>query len=210
VTQVTDAWQARSGEAWCAGYWNSDAMPHRNFIIQGLRLLRPFSRVLEIGCHCGPNLRRVHREWPLVDLAGMDVNAEAVGYGLNAARAEGWEWDAYVGDFTKGLGALKTPYDVVVSCYALAYCTTEEIRVVMDHVMRLARRGVVLAEPMARWPGKSLTVPEWAVAEFAHDYGSLVRSRTEGAIVTRWEIDPPVDRLNGVVVARFASAKLAG
>jgi cyclopropane fatty-acyl-phospholipid synthase-like methyltransferase len=178
-------------------------MRHRDLVIQGLRLLRPFTRVLEIGCNAGPMLRRIHREWPGLHLAGMDVNREAVNHGLAAARSEGWEWDAYAGDFTAGLRALTEPYDVVVSCYALAYAGPEQIDGVMAEVARLARGGVVLAEPMIRGPSRRLETHPDASVEWAHDVEGLLRGRVEAKTIwTRWTVDPPVDRLDGVLVAR--------
>ena len=64
--------------------------------------------------------------------------------------------------------------DLLFSCYALAYVAPRELRGVLEQVLRIARTGLVLAEPQAMPgapAGRTNDVPEWR-----HDYAAELRA----------------------------------
>jgi len=93
--------------------------------------------------------------------------------------------------------------DVVLSCYALAYLAPADLDAVLYDLGRVARRAVVLAEPMTDQPQ---AVPHPALSgyrEWAHNYQASVRwLPTWQPLTVRVDpVTPPVDRLNGILVA---------
>lgn len=62
---------------WKTSYLDGWQHPHRKVIIDELRK-KPFGSLCEIGCASGPNLKLIRKEFPSVQLGGIDVNAEAI------------------------------------------------------------------------------------------------------------------------------------
>jgi len=195
TTDATLYWQTRhltAGPEWVDRYWQSRAMPHRAQIIRALRSLAPFASVYEAGCNAGPNLACIRAAWPAVTLAGCDVNPRAV------AWATEWLVGARI-TCESLLDALVTlaphAHDVILSCYALAYLGPDDVATAISLMRRAARLGIVVAEPMGPRSERvdGLDYPEWR-----HPYQALM-PRGEFCAV-----QPPADRLNGLIVERCA------
>jgi SAM-dependent methyltransferase len=164
---------------------------------QAIESLPGVQSVLEIGCGPGANLRAwraAHPEWVLL---GVDVNPAAVR----------WCQRQFAGDRDVVLACedyLTSPWlpmaDVVVSCYSLAYVDPAALDGMLAKCWRSARRGLVLAEPMA---GDGLPVGPCAAEqeEWRHDYAEALWRVGARQLIT-WPVTPPADRLNALVVAR--------
>ncbi len=218
ATREAAEWWARprteTAETWIANYQRSLGIRHRVAISQIIGRLGATS-VLEIGAHCGPNLLRLALDHPgLTHLHGFDVNAAAVAAGNRWAVSEqvADRVQLAVGAFPAAVESLPSAsVDVVLSCYVLAYTAPEDIDAALYEVGRIARRAIVIAEPMTG--GDSIaTRMSNGYQEWTHNFeralpwiGSL-RGMTAEIVPIR----PPVDRLNGIlVVARGDDASNA-
>ena len=213
-TQTVEAatWWARSRGAtasnWVATYQKSLQSRHRDVIVQAVRSVPDVTSVLEVGSHCGPNLIRIAQACPGIgQLTGIDVNTEAVTAGNRWVSSLGLSErialiDGRVPDKTSELpdGCV----DVVLSCYALAYIAPADLDAVLYEMGRLAKRALVLAEPMTQG-----TEPSRAKAslsdyrEWAHNYQAASRwiNTWRGCQLRVETVTPPVDQLSAVLVA---------
>jgi SAM-dependent methyltransferase len=197
-------WRKRSGDEWTATYWNDDRAPRRDNIIDALRSTfgTPVS-VLDVGCNAGPNLRRIAAEFPGCRLSGFDVNQEAIDVAVQRFSDAGIDVALSVGSFYEVLPRIATDsIDVVVSSYSLAYVPPASLREVLGELVRIARRGLVLAEPMAfggtRSPGV-LTVP-WH--DWRHDYAAeLIGIGLAPSGVAVFDVPVPGEQDSGLLVA---------
>jgi trans-aconitate methyltransferase len=196
-------WERQRGEAWVARYWNDLHAPRRDMIIDAIRdsFGEPES-VLDVGCNAAPNLRRVHEEFPRCRLAGFDVNVEAVEYARTRFAEMGTTADLWIGTFDDELARLGPgSFDLVISSFALAYVPPRDMPRILGNCARIARRGLVLAEPLpfdAQRPEGVLSgTPDWR-----HDYrrllGDLGLTRVETA-----DAPEPGHPWSGLVVARL-------
>jgi cyclopropane fatty-acyl-phospholipid synthase-like methyltransferase len=216
ATVETADWWARprgeSSQQWIANYQRSLQTRHRTAIAQIVGELQP-ETVFEVGCHCGPNLVRLAQEFPALRMIGIDASAEAV--------VAGRSWVAQLGfgdrvqlntqRFPADTERLATgSFDVVLSCYSLAYIAPGDLDAALYECGRLATRAVIIAEPMA--VGTHRPPPVEYVSryrEWAHDYqdtlrwiGSLADVRTRVV-----PVEPPVDRLNAILVIERDDAR---
>ena len=177
---------------WVKRYWDSSDRNHRTLILTALESLGEFSSVLELGCNTGPNLKRIHERWPRVDLAGVDVNSDALTYGREAAHNEGWDFTTCHGTF---LDALTGPrYDVVLTCYSLCYLDQEDIDPILAASLACAKVGVVIAEPMVLNEDEGICnapIPEYHYNYFKR----LPKGRTKGL----FKVSPPEHHLNYIL-----------
>ena len=196
---ITQYWSGRAytfpegTSAWISRYWDSWQAPYRQRLADALA---PFvgagaRSVLEIGCHCGPNLRLWRSRWPTLQCWGFDVSTEAIAAGQQFFAGDPHA-DVWVEDLRRALTLPRA--DVVVSCYALAYVPPEELAETVGRLRDAARMAMILAEPMAFGgdaEGRCADDPE----EYRHDYVRLLAWHGV-ATVTMLE---PVDRLNAIL-----------
>jgi hypothetical protein len=180
-------WLRRGGEDWVAGYWDDDHSPRRDRLIEVARAtFGTPSSVLDIGCNAAPNLRRVAAEFPGCRLAGFDINVEAIAGARRRFAEAGIAVDLSVGSYYDLLPATPSDsVDIVISSFALAYVPPANLPAVLADVLRIAVRGLVLAEPHSLDGGRVagvLTVPWY---DWRHDYADtlvqlgVARSRIE-------------------------------
>lgn len=209
-TVQTANWWARpradKAEAWIEDYQKSLHARHRDLIAQIVGEIGA-ETLLEIGAHCGPNLVRLADSYPSLKMIGVDANQEAIEAGQAWVKRLGMsdrirlETRRYP-DATDSMpsGAC----DIVLSCYTVAYVSPVDLDAALYEMGRLARKAVILAEPMrlssADAPADVRNLSGYM--EWAHDYqralpwiGSLRGARSRVV-----PVDPPVDRLNGVLV----------
>jgi hypothetical protein len=93
--------------------------------------------------------------------------------------------------------------DVVISCYALAYMAPPDLDAMLFEMGRLARRAVILAEPMTDQPTATPHVLLNGYRDWAHNYIAASRwiGTWRGMTVQIARIEPPVDRLSAILVA---------
>lgn len=213
LTQETANWWARSRgtttATWVSTYQQSLNARHRDQIV-GLVKELGVTSLLEVGSHCGPNLVRMAQECPAItSLSGVDVNPDAIAAGqhwieslhlqdrIELAVGRAPEATAHIAD-----GAV----EAVLTCYALAYIDPRDLDAMLYEVGRLASKAILLAEPQA--PEKSIALNQTLSGyhEWAHSYESAARwiATWRGRTVRVVPVSPPVDRLNGIVVATRA------
>jgi len=208
TVQATEWWQRprlEKTQQWIAEYQKSLRTRHRLVISRIVGDLQPHSLV-EIGCHCGPNLIRLANDHPSIEtLVGLDVNTDAIEAGKNWVAAQGLSSRI-------GLMAAKTPeatqqwpdrsVDVVLSCYALAYIAPPDLDSVLWELGRIAAKAIVLAEPMTDGLTETHTMLN-GYQEWAHNYHATAKwmSTWSGMTLKTAIVDPPVDRLARVLVA---------
>jgi hypothetical protein len=208
-------WRTRhhtAPEGWADHYWDAWEQPHRQTLQTLVGWVRRVTEpqddetLVEIGCNAGPNLRRWAQAWPRVKLVGIEINTAAIHRLIQGAEAEGWIDRLTVvipSDPQDPLRDVKNhvnQVDVIVSCYSLTYLT--EARLTIERAVKLAVKGLVLAEPTLLGP-PATTWPVSSAPETHRDYLPLVVRAHPRAETLTVEIDPPVDRLNGMVAARW-------
>ena len=212
-TETVEAanWWARprgaAASTWIATYQKSLTSRHRDVILAAVQSVPDVTSVLEVGSHCGPNLMRIAQACPGVEqLTGVDINAEAASAGAQWADRLGLsERIAFqvgrVPDLTSALpdGCV----DVVLSCYALAYIAPRDLDAVLYEMGRLARRAVILAEPMTHTGPATTKVSFSEYHEWAHNYRDASRwlNTWHGSTIRIEPVSPPVDHLRDVLVA---------
>jgi ubiquinone/menaquinone biosynthesis C-methylase UbiE len=203
-------WWARprtnDGASWIDNYKRSLGSRHRSVIAAIVGDLAATS-VLEVGCHCGPNLIRLATEHPQIEqLTGVDVNAQAIAAGTSWAAERGLSERIQLVTGAIPAASQMLPdrcVDIVLSCYALAYIAPADRDAVLWEIGRLARRAVILAEPMTDQPGAVLKSTLDGYSEWAHNYQAASRwiGTWRGMTMRTVSVDPPVDQLRTVLVA---------
>jgi hypothetical protein len=206
-------WQrkAAAGPSSWADYWDTLRAPHRDEIVRAFQNLPPFESVLEVGAGPGVNLWRLLEAFPDVDLTGLDVSEAAVDDGTQRFEAamESGEFPGEgrvalcAGELPDALQAMQ-PVDVVLSCYALAYVPPADIQATIQQLLTLARRAVVILEPMMV-PGVPVgRIPNVGASkrpvEYRYDYLGWFSLLSKGWRVTQYK-PVVVDRMNRLLVA---------
>ncbi len=218
-TQTVEAaaWWARTrGEksaTWIGRYKNSLKARHRDVIAGVIGDLSAMS-VLEVGCHCGPNLVRLANQHPTIEtLLGIDVNEDAITEGRNWVASQGLSTRIHlkpgrVPEATQDLS--DGCVDVVLSCYALAYISPPDLDGVLWEIGRLARKAIVIAEPMTDEITVTSTCTLEGYQEWAHNYRRASRwiGTWQGMTFGSADVVPPVDHLEHVLVAVRGSESL--
>lgn len=190
---------------WISGYKNSLHARHRDAIIEVVRRYDVAS-VLEVGCHCGPNLIRLAQDVPtLTDLFGIDANKQAIDAGNEWAAESGLSDRVRmkVGRFPADTVNMPDHCaDVVLSCYALAYLSPTDLDAALFELGRLARKVVILAEPVSNGAATALSRTVQGYMEYAHAYGKALKwiGSMRGMQLRILDIAPPVDYLNAILI----------
>lgn len=209
TAQASAFWAERHttyGPSWFDRYWNDTAAPHRAAVIETIQSVhrrRPITSVIELGCHVGTNLRLLGEALPHLALSGVDINAEAIRHGEERfAALEGAAAPPSLvhGSLIEHLGTLRSgSIDVIFSCYALSYVAPADLPRTVRAMLRVARRALVIAEPM--W----LDDPEMpyellkGIPEYRHNWiGVLRRFGVPRQRLSIVEI-PRADHLNAVL-----------
>lgn len=165
-------WSARQID-WKSCYLDTWEHPHRQMIVDALREIE-FDSVLEVGCASGPNLFRIHKEFPEVRLSGTDVNQQAI----EVARGS-VDGDLRIGTLAQADFADQCA-DVVLTDMVLIYVA--KIEETLARIRRLARKGVVLCEfhSERNWERAALKL---ATGYRAYDYPALLRAQGFRAVI---------------------------
>lgn len=155
----------RTGGDWVTEYWNSQDHPHRKLILDTIKSFPPVGSVLEIGCNCGPNLGNIKREFPDIELAGVDINANAV----VKAKELLPEADVRVHDIRTGIPWARK-YDIILADAVLMYLDPEELEYVLPEMNRAANIGIIIVD----WYDESMrgVVKD---GHWARDYSCLLK-----------------------------------
>lgn len=124
----TNYWVERELD-WAKSYWDIDH-PHRKVFAN---IEEPES-VLEIGCGCGANLKVIQNKFPDVELAGIDINKEAI----KEAKLKLPEADLKVGNATKI--PFERKFDLVITDALLIYIGRRKITKVLKEIRRVGKK----------------------------------------------------------------------
>lgn len=187
------SWQemsTRAGRWWARICWDSAEQPFRRALIEQLGRFPAPASLLELGCNSGPNLRLAAAAFPAARLTGLEANAQVVGLARQRLAAEGLSTPRLEAGTVEALlpGFPDASEDVVFSCYALAYVHPTDLRDVLAQALRVARRGLVLAEPQVR-PGHRRELMNRL--PWRHDYaGAFARLGLPQSAMTLRDLPP--------------------
>jgi len=134
-------------DEWIKGYWDSRDHSHRQFLLEHITKFSPVSSILEIGCNCGPNLYLLAREFPDVEIVGIDINPAAVQKGNEWFAQEGIKNVKLLVGKADELGQFKDrSFDIVFTDAVLIYVGPDKIKKVMTGVLRITRKALVFLE----------------------------------------------------------------
>ena len=134
------------GDEWVKSYWDSQAHPHRAFLIDKIASHMPVSSILEIGCNCAPNLVLLARSYPDIKLYGIDINQKAIEYGKQQLDRE------HITNVTLGVGNISNlklggmKFDLVFTDAVLIYVLPKDIREVIDNIAHMSNKSLILLE----------------------------------------------------------------
>lgn len=150
-----------------AWYWDSAYVATRGALLDVVARY-PFTRVLELGCHCGPVWRRLRERFgPDFTYHGVDVNALAIAAGQRYAASDPHTFFT-VRDIRDGLDFPDQSVDLVVSSSCLQHLTPEEVGPVLVEARRVATTAVIVQEDYGTGEhidgrGWAHAYPEWVV-----------------------------------------------
>lgn len=192
---------------WIANYQKSLTTRHRVAISEIVGTLGA-KTLLEVGCHCAPNLMRLTEDYPDLICSGMDVNKQAIDAGIVWAKARKVSSRVKLahGQFpTDSMTLGSKQFDVVLSCYSLAYVSPVDLDESLYELGRLAKHTVIIAEPMitAGETTKS-TMMSSGYSEWRHDYASAIGwiNTMRGWTMRSVPVTPPIDRMNAILVVQ--------
>ena len=150
------------------------------YIAEQVILLEPAS-VFEFGCNRGRNLVEIRKLDADIQLAGVDVNPDAVAWGRNHHAL-----DLQVGDENFLSGMEDQTFDVTFTLSVLDHLP--DPRPVLKELIRVARKGVILLEPWLGQEGKVLQAVNWASGtpedaepyEYSWDYITIIHELAPG------------------------------
>lgn len=149
----------------------------------------------------GTNLRLIRDAFPWVALSGSDLNVGAIEY----ARPRLPDVEFVATDALADSASWRpNQFDVLISCYTLAYLPPNDLLTFERRAVRAARQAILLAEPTAHLPGRvdGLHFEEWR-----HPHETILREAAAGAgraATVRTRLLPqPVDRCNALTILTF-------
>jgi ubiquinone/menaquinone biosynthesis C-methylase UbiE len=205
-------WWARTrpdGSAWVENYKDSLYARHRQPIVDIVQHYAP-KTLIEVGCHCGPNLIRLAQDVPsLTDVLGIDASPQAIEAGRQWVKGSGLDGrvELCVGRFPENTGGMATGCaEVVLSCYTLAYVAPGDVDYALYELGRLASKAVILAEPMTTGESVQSHRGSSGYTEWVHNYARSLKwiGSIAGMRVRMVDVTPPVDRLNAILVLERA------
>lgn len=178
--------------------WKSTERPHRKPVMDAIGSMMPAASLLEIGCNAGVNLRMARDRWPALRLGGVEVSKRASGYVTDRLPSV----QVHDGDLRDVLPTLEaSSWDIVLTCYCLAYIEPGEIHSVLTNMVRVARVGLVIAEPMVFDHDGTSRRYEAGIPEWMHNYRAFFRPTFSCSWSTA--IEPAVERLEYVLTVRL-------
>lgn len=154
-------------KTWLEGYVLSVDHMHRHQITNALEKFKPFGGVLEVGCNTGANLLNISEMYPENQMAGIDVNADAIAIAKNLLPKAILE----VGNY-ENIPFHDKSFDVVIADATLLYCGPDKINQVLDEMERVSKKGMILVERFAPSEAGEVVGNVWG-----RDYKTLLEKR---------------------------------
>lgn len=138
-----------SGEdnEWVRSYWDSRSHGHRSLIFKNISGFLPLDNILEIGCNCGPNLYLFAKEYPHIQIVGIDINPIAIQIGRELFAKEGISnVNLFIGKADELSEFQDKSFDIIFTDAVLMYIGPDKIKKVMREMLRISRRALILLE----------------------------------------------------------------
>lgn len=158
---------------WKEQYFTPDH-PHRQLLIRAISQFQ-FGSVLEVGCGAGANLALIKRVWPKTQIAGFDINPDAI----KTCKELFTQFDHFdVGEATSFFMSDKST-DIIITDACLMYVNSATLDRAIEEIKRVARKHVVFCEFhseswldrfKARFQGTRHTSQKY----YVHDYKKLL------------------------------------
>jgi hypothetical protein len=127
------------------GYWDSRESAARQIIAKTVAGLEG-DRLLEIGCHAGPNLYACAKRKKFSRIAGTELSPQAMAFAKEHLPPEIGPVEI-VEARADGLPFADESFDIVLSGAVLVCIGPDEIIASLEDIVRVGRRWIVLAEP---------------------------------------------------------------
>lgn len=140
-SEVQQYWsKANNWEAFKNSYFSEDdtTKPHlrSKWLVEVFKDLEIRS-VLEIGSNCGRNLYHLKKIFPDLEVAGIDINAQAIEF--SKTKVEGYFVAGSIYDLDK---LIKKEYDLAFSVATLCYIQPDYLDEVLDRIVKLTKKHV--------------------------------------------------------------------
>ena len=192
-------WAERRSPGQYETYWAAVAQPHRVALVRALHTFPKFTSLREVGCSVGTNLQLVRNSFPWVDLSGSDINVGAIAFGQDHLPDAEFSVGSIMDDSSTWL---PRSFDIIISCYALAYVSPDDISTFVDRACVAAKLGLVFAEPFGNGESVRAVFPQWHHNYQAVVAGAITRSGRKARLRTG-NISPTVDRCDGLITVLF-------
>jgi protein-L-isoaspartate(D-aspartate) O-methyltransferase len=131
-------WKSRDID-WFKSYFTDHS--HRNLIIQALKNIK-FGSIIEIGCGAGYNLYKIKKEFPRVEIGGIDISQDAIDT-CNRLIPDAAVFE--VSDASKIFLSDKS-VDVILTDMAMIYIDPWHINKTIKEIKRVARNNILMIE----------------------------------------------------------------
>ena len=155
--------------SWAKSYISDASIndAHRVFLVDKITDYAPFESILEFGCASGPNLYLLSKKFPEAKIYGIDISEKAIQEGKKYFQEKSIKNVYLAATSEKALHDFKDKsIDVVFTDAVLMYFGTDRIESVIQHLLRIAKRGIILLE--LHHGKKSLYIDNWI-----HNYQDL-------------------------------------
>jgi SAM-dependent methyltransferase len=174
------------GNNWAiSGYWNIRDHPATKFLAERIKIFSPFSSVLEVGCNCGPNLFLIAKNFPEVELKGIDISPMAVQRGNELLLKEGLlNVKLLVGKANDLSQFSDKSFDIVFTKAVLSHIGPSKIRKVIEEMIRVSKRTLILVEyhePSRKDESAALGIRLGYSHRWKRNYLTLLRKFVPGA-----------------------------
>lgn len=140
---------------WNRHYTDTWNHPHREVICNKLRSWKWVS-ILEVGCASGPNLIKIWGQFPKADVAGVDINPDAIQTAQNIFRDLTKDWFKEFGvrrvlpwfkvNSANNIMISDDATDIIMSDRTLIYVGSRDIKKYLLEMKRVTRNRIMLVE----------------------------------------------------------------
>lgn len=133
---------------WKDGYLDDDCLKqgHREFLINLISRNINISKILELGCGDGINLRKIAKKNHNLELLGIDINKFAIETGKSKIKNQNFNIQLIAGNFKDLKKFEDNQFDIVFSDAALMYIDDKNITKVLKEAFRISRVKLIICE----------------------------------------------------------------
>lgn len=133
---------------WKDGYLDDDCLKqgHREFLINLISRNNNISKILELGCGDGINLRKIAKKNHNFELLGIDINKFAIETGKSKIKNQNFNIQLITGNFKDLKKFENNQFDIVFSDAALMYIDDKNITKVLKEAFRISKVKLIICE----------------------------------------------------------------